>query len=314
MLNRFATVAAAALITFSPGGATHQVAPGASLPEDRMSFDELSAMVAGPAALLEGDDPTAAVTAFEALLARQAARHGEASIEIADHLMAFALALFEQSEAELRRRSLDYFERSIAAYRAALGPGHPEVALAIGTYADGALRLQPDDPPLGLEAELEIAHRIRAATRGPDHVVTASALLQIARVLGAPSRTRRDPQGIAIADNAFRRAIRALEPQPAFPHSQTAYAAYFALARMYVQNGRLTEALATVTEAGRHLQHVYPRDAQMCRAFGRLSGEFDGFLSDRGFEEEARALSRTYELAAGPCPDVEQEQNPIFVR
>lgn len=279
--------------------------------EQRVSYDQFMAMVAGPALRLDTGDIAGAETEFETLLARQAARHGAQSLAVADHLTAFGLALFTQPEpeplqAEMKRRSLLYFRRAIPAYRAVFGPDHAEVALAIGTYADGALRIAPEDPPRDLDAALDEAHRIYAARHGATDLVTAVTLLRLAAVRGAPSRTNGDPAAIEAAAAVYRRTIPTFEAAPYSAVAPNVFSAYLGMARMYLLNGRPAEAAAAAEEAIAHFERRFADDHLMCLFFTSDAHGFAEQLAERGHGTEAHTL-RQRMAREGFCPEFDSQ-------
>ena len=268
--------------------------PEPPAPESRVSPDQFRAMVAGPNELMERGDLAGATAAFDRLLPQVAARHGPHSIEVADRLMAFGLILFMSDVDEAKRLSLDYFRRAIPAHRTAFGAGHPEVALAIGTYADAALQLSPDDPPADLDAALNEEYRIRVATRGSTDGVTMLTLLNIAEVRGTRSRTGGDAARISAATEVFRQAIAVLERKPYRDDEPSATAVFFGMARMYVRNGRMSDAMAAVLEARDHYRRHYAGRGEMCAVLDTQSRRFAEFLADRGHTDIAEQIDALF--------------------
>jgi tetratricopeptide (TPR) repeat protein len=262
---------------------------------ERTHFDQLQRLIRRPVRLLDRGDLAGAEAAFEAELARHAGRTGRRAIGYSDRLMAMGLALFMQEEgtprgAEMRRRSLDYLRRAVPATRSAFGADHREAALAIGTYAHAALEILPDDPPAGLEALLADAHRIYAAAYGASDIATARMLLHRAEVLGAPSRTRGDPAAVAAAAELFRQTGPIFERADEVELNGNLLPGGLGIARMYVQHGRIAEALAAADEAAARNKQA-PGDKHMrCGYFGLRVQRLAEFMSARGYTAEADAM------------------------
>ncbi|HEY0012720.1 MAG TPA: hypothetical protein VGB79_07685 [Allosphingosinicella sp.] len=276
-------------------------APASAQPElprrpevERTDYDRLLALIRGPVGLLDRGDLAGAEAAFAAQLARHAGRTGRAAIGYSDRLMAMGLALYIRDgstprPAEMRRRSLDYFRRAVQASRTAFGPDDPEVALAIGTLAEAALEVAPDDPPAGLETLLADAHRIFAAAYGSNDIAPARMLLHRAQVLGAPSRTRGDPAAVAAAAELFRQTIPVFRVADEVEYNSGLFPGELGIARMYVQHGRIAEAVALVEEAAaRNKREAGERDGR-CGFESRL-GRLAEFMSARGYTAEADAM------------------------
>src|ERR1044072_8562330 len=101
---------------------------------DRLPNHRLAAMVERPIAQGGAGPAEAGYALFEDMLGRARARHGANSLAVADLLVAFGVQLYvESADGEnrgLAERSLLYLRRAADAYRAAVGPDHPEVAVA----------------------------------------------------------------------------------------------------------------------------------------------------------------------------------------
>lgn len=166
------------------------------------------------------------------------ARHGANSVQAADLLTAFGVGLYILG---MDRAAISYLEAAIPAYRAAFGGAHPEVAVALNTYADAQSQLHPDNPPEGIDALREEAHRIQSAASGPRSLHALATLRYLAVLKGHPSRTWGDPARIEAAAALFRQLI-SLSPDEANPEHLSARYARTALARMYAQNRMANEA------------------------------------------------------------------------
>jgi hypothetical protein len=179
--------------------------------QDRLTNEDMGLLVRAPLRLIEAGDVAGGQRLFERSIAIAQARHGRNALEAADLLMSFGAMLYRLDVEQVPRKTAlatVYLRRAVPAYRAALGPDHPDVATALNTYAD-ILRLDtPDDPPAEAERALDEAYRIRLASRGPHHAETLWTLLCLADIHGAPSRTRGDPARIAAAHAELDRIVR----------------------------------------------------------------------------------------------------------
>ncbi len=248
-LNRKGRVCAALWLAIMPTQLAGQApeAPSNAQREtkDRLSPEELSDLVAVPMSVVEAQGLAAGVAAFERLLSETVAAHGDGSVEVADLLTAFGVDLYvsggETGNREIRRRSLTYLAAAIPVYRAAFGDAHPEVALALNSYANAELEIYDANPPESAEAALEEAYRIRLGVLGPTHVESLANLRSIATIRGHPSRTRGNRARIEAAGDLFRRLIE-LSPNDFEQGRESAPYAHAAFARMYARNGMVNEA------------------------------------------------------------------------
>lgn len=177
----------------------------------RLTNEDMAALVRAPLRLIEAGDVTGGQRLFERSIAIAAARHGEGALEVADLLTSFGAMIYRADDEEAPRKTALaslYLRRAVPAYRAALGPDHPDVATALNSYADVLRLATPDDPPAEAERAMNEAYRIRLASRGPHHAETLSTLLYLADIHAAPGRTRGDPARIAAVRAELDRIIR----------------------------------------------------------------------------------------------------------
>ncbi len=178
---------------------------------DRLPNDRMEDLVARPMAILERQGITAGKADFERLLAAARARHGARSVRVADLLESFGVRLYALGSARedrhLMEASLLYLQAAIPAYRAAFGTAHPEVAVALNSYADVLQLLHEDDPPQSADDALEEAYRIRLAALGPSNIETLATLRYLATIRGLPSRTQGDRGRIEAAAALFRQLV-----------------------------------------------------------------------------------------------------------
>lgn len=263
---------------------------------DRISPEALDAMVAEPVARIAAGQLEAGVRAFEAQLARASAA------DQADLLTAFGIAVYKlglsgDDDDRLRRASLPFLERAIPATAARFGANHPEMALAIHTYADALRALSPDDPPREADALYQQAYDIRVRTLGPGNLETLAVLLRIAQLKGHPTRTGRDLARIEAAAILFEQVIKGRELSPDQPDYETAEEARFALIRMYVLNGAVAKAAAIASAADDKL----PADRRGC-GIPPHRAAFRSALEEAGLEAEARADAEPPQPAS--CEDL----------
>lgn len=277
--------------------------------KDRLSEERMAELVAGPMALVRNGRVGAAERAFEGIVQATGRRHGNGSVDVADRLTAFGVLIYieglEGGDDEMRRRSLPYLQRAVEAYRAAFGPSHPEVAVALNSYADVQTALNPDDPPPSAEAALEEAYNIRLSSFGPSNPETLASLLGLAEFRSAPSRTGGDPARIAAAAAMFREGIPYARGGSGQAREEVPATWYFGLARLYARHRQLINALEALEEAERELQG----DAQ-CVALVTGAMAFAELLGDEGYEEQAQELRRRYSFERLlSCPDIDDTES-----
>lgn len=229
----------------------------------RLAMDRISALVAAPIAEIEAGREAAGIAAFEALLAAAERRHGRDSLQKADLLESFGVALHMQGEPRFSEAGLIYLRRAIDAYRAYYGPGHPEVAVALNSWAD-VERLRRPHLPAAAEAALEEAYRIRVAALGPAHGETLWTMLYLAQVRSRMAWTRGEPARIAEVEALLDRAVAASAAAGPELASGIPVAAELRRATLFARNGRRAAAIAAWQTAQRLLL-ANPTEAA-CRA------------------------------------------------
>lgn len=240
--------------------------------KDRLSPEEMELLVERPITVVREGRLEQGRHEFERILARAAERHGARSVEVADLLTSFGVQL-HMLESGAKEQQLDaaisYLARAVPAYRAAFGPDHPEVAVALHSYADLLDIASPEDPPAAADAALEEAYRIRTARLGRSDPETVSALMRLARLRGLPSRTRGERSRIEAAAELYRRVLQDRMPEDGFSHPE---AIRFLLSGLYARNGLIDEAIAEI-----RLAHEDPCDAHIL-----LPGELEEALQRSG--------------------------------
>lgn len=142
--------------------------------KDRLSPEVLEQLVEEPLDELRANGFPAGQAKFEQLRRMNEALHGPKSARVADLLMAFGVQLYMESygasdERAMLLASRDYLKAAIPAYRAAFGENHPEVAVALHSFADVEVVVNNDRLTREAEAALEEALRIRSEGLGPEN-------------------------------------------------------------------------------------------------------------------------------------------------
>lgn len=264
-------------------GATQAGQPESEVPardpetRDRIQGEALAALTAGPARLIGQGKVAEAERAFEALLARQPA--GTAAVS--DHLTSFGLALFMAEDRNVRLRSIAYFRRAVEAARATFGPNHPELALALNTYADAQTELYRENPPREADAALAEAYRIRLTALGPGNIETLANLVALADVMGLPSRTQGEPPRIEAAAAYYREALRTADNRrgPAYFYEYSDFTIHLRLAELYGRYGFREQALAATDAAVAAFRATVGRGEDPCFAFFLGRSRLDNALT-----------------------------------
>lgn len=251
--------------------------------KERLTLDEMKAIVAEPAALARADDMSAAGRALDRLLEKLGHKYGPDSIEVADALVAFMLVLYDEGrEAD----ALAMAPRVMDATRRAWGSDHVEYALLLNDIVQMDYELHRD--AVGAQAELALmeVYRIRAERLGPKHKETISTLIYLGRIQGLRSRTGGSIAGATRAIQTLRRAIADSEDILAPGYSDNIWARNW-LADVYARNGALALAMQT-----------FAKTQEMAAAQNvpeRVNPEgFAAALEEGGFDKEADAILRRY--------------------
>jgi hypothetical protein len=171
-------------------------------------------LVAGPMSILRKSGLTLAQKDFDSLLAATVQLHGKDSVEQADLLMSFGVELylesFEKDDSSIAKASIDYLRRAIPAYRVAFGSRHPEVAVALNSYAD-ALKVDGDATRADAVAALEEAYAIRLEALGADNQETRATANDLAALRDSDSFTSTSGSAAKAIDSAVE-TIQATTP------------------------------------------------------------------------------------------------------
>lgn len=177
--------------------------------KDRVSAEEMARMVEAPMRALDDHGLAAGQARFERLHRSTIAREGANSVEAADQLMAFGLGLHDRwsttGDERLLAAARDHVAQSIPHYRSAFGPAHPEVALALHSFATVDLLLNDGQPSREALAALREAREIRRRALGPEHPETLAAQAELRSLLAARRsiRERRRPAAAAEDGGAY---------------------------------------------------------------------------------------------------------------
>lgn len=276
----FATIA-----PLNPADAGNQEVPKT---KDRLSQAAMDRLVKRPMAVVRSAGLPDAQLAFSALLANARRMHGANSVRIADLLTAFGVALYiegiNRDNLALTTASTEYLRDAVPAYRAAFSPKHPEVALALVSYADAQLALNPDNP-FSVEPMLEEAVAIRFNSLGPSNLETREAMLRLAEVRGSPAIVKGDRERLQRAVSSFENLI-AIAPKD--EAGLSAPRVRVGLAETYAKNGQSEKAVAELRRAQSEMEgwSEGERCASQSGAVSLVASE----LKKNGHEALARQL------------------------
>lgn len=260
--------------------------------KDRLTEAAMERLVAGPMEVVRTESLSAGEATFKRLLADTKLRKGPSSLEAADLLTSFGVELDVENskpgspESEAARR---YLRDAVPAYVSALGPDHPEVALALNTSADMERQQSPDDPSPLVDSLLQQALQIRMRTLGPNNPETVATLTQLANVRSLPERLKRNPNELADADALYRRAIAGALPGPEGDERSNKAAIELRLAKLHARSGDPRIALAEAKKAlvtSEDWRPAYRR----CQLVEADLNNFVELMSARGMRTQAQAL------------------------
>lgn len=267
-------------------------------PEDRLSHDKMSRLVEQPIGQVRGGDIEGGRRTFERMLGATRARHGPNAIEVADLLTAFGVLLYQQDKEGVpgaQALAPGYLHRAIPVYRAALGPNHPEVAIALNSYADVLRLAHPENPPLEAERALVEAYRIRLSSRGPSHAETLWSILYLTDIRGLPSRTEGSAARLRAVLDELDRAIRLSQSSDPENRERIAVAAELRRAIILARHGRPATAMRAYSVAARRARAS--SDAQACTMPMLRRDELAEIFEAKGELERARTLRGRGSLA-----------------
>lgn len=260
--------------------------------KNRLSSERLEELVAGPMDVVRQNGLGAGKASFEQLLAKERGHHGAESHQVADLLMAFGVGLYlewrENKSPESSDAAIHYFAESVAAYRKAFGSDHPEVAVALSTYADAIEQTESDVPPEKVEAAEREALAIRTSRLGEANLETRASMLSLANFLRLQSKRMEDPSAVE-AEQIYRKAIALAKKHPTFFQGGNLSEARLKLARLYAMDSTAERALRQVELAGDELRRSDPDDRN-CSLYYSNSARLAESLRDAGHASAARVI------------------------
>lgn len=252
--------------------------PTCVLTKDRISAEDMTAMVQGPVDLLAHRQLEEAQAEVERLIKARASPSQAAKLAAADTLLAFAIELpvalpaDHPDQARYLEVALVYGRRALAAYVDIFGPEHPEVVLTMTTLAEMVEFTNPDSPP---DEAVELAEKSYALSRkllGDANVETAHRLNILARIVGRPGRTRGDAAAIERSSRMFEKALRDWQAVPC--ETSGIGTVLWEHLDMLVDNRRPDEAVQTFVR----LSHLVGEDREQVALF------FAGSLREGGYD------------------------------
>jgi hypothetical protein len=155
--------------------------------KDRLTTAAMQRMAEEPMSVVRSHGLEAGRKNFGALLASYEGRYGVNSVEAADLATSFGVALFNDGKATNNQPEMatarDYLRDAIPMYRRAFGAHHPEVAVALNTFADADVKVNGGPTPQA-KAALEEAVLIRRKTLGLENPETKAAEADLAYLQG----------------------------------------------------------------------------------------------------------------------------------
>lgn len=285
---------ALALALAAAGSACAADQPAREITEtkDRVTFEEMEVMVAGPLALAKAGDMAAAQAALDRLLDERRQRYGADSVEVADTLNAFVVAVFNDVDRRsAKAAALELAPRLLDAVRRAWGSDHIEYALLLNDLVQMDHQLNGDAVGPQSEAALMEVYRIRADRLGPRHKETIATLIWLGEIQGLRSRTHGEIARAAPAIATLRRAI-AEEETDREPANNDNLWARSVLADTFARNGALEPAMQTF-ERMREMARAQDADTSFFTA--RLANA----LKEGGFAKESDEMSKLYLQQSG---------------
>lgn len=281
--------------------AAHAAPPAREMTEtkERLTPEEMEALVAKPLALARAGDMQAADAALEQLLEERRRRYGPDSVQVADTLVTFMVLAYNERQ---KRAAMAYGPRALDATRRAWGSDHLEYALVLNDLVVMDYEINRAGVSREAEGALMEAYRIRADRLGPTHRETISTLVYLGLIQGQRSRTGGDLARAGPAIATLNRAI-ALSERHGGPDETGSPWARSVLAETYARNGALDQSVRTL--------------AKMLE-LGRERGvDVSGYgffvasaMEEGGFSEQGQALSKALLEATGILPATAPEKGP----
>jgi len=291
--------AALALISCSPGDAA-QESPQASYTKDRLSDEQMEALVAAPIDLARKGDLDAAKASFDKLLRQTDSAKDKSRLAIADLLTSFGVKLYVQGldsdDDRMRLASLAYLREAVGAYRAALGSRHPEVAVALNSYADAITETHAPVPPDEVEAIEREALDIRLAAFGEANSETRSSYASLANYLASQARSPSDRYAMEAEQLYHRNLAFAVRDGSSGPDTSVAEI-YLDLARLYALDSTADRSLREAKLAEREIRRQ-SAGAGICVQYNAQRERLHEALKTHGHIAAANSLEREGGLEA----------------
>ncbi|WP_326524003.1 hypothetical protein [Sphingomonas sp.] len=177
-------VVALTLAVSAAAACAPQTTPGYD--PDRLSEGRMEALVAGPIEHVRAGDLDRGIAELEQLRSAVKGADAAAALLRADIDESFGVLVDTEGQTEgpaaLRAAAVPFLKRAVGEYRGAFGPAHPEVALALQSWADVLRAVDPIANLENMRSAYCDAFRIRLAALGPDSAETGSALAEVMRL------------------------------------------------------------------------------------------------------------------------------------
>jgi tetratricopeptide (TPR) repeat protein len=235
---------------------------------------------------------------FDKLLAKTRLRFGAESIQSADLLTSFGIQLYiEDPDAggQFYEASRKYLKEAVPAYEAAFGPDHPEVAVALNTYADVERHRSPNNPSALVISLHEEALRMRLKSLGPKNAETRASFTQLGDLYALPERLKQDQGSFAKADAYYREAIASAPNGPEGDETANKAAIELKFAKLHARYGSPAVATAAARNA-MALSKDWP-PSRACRLVDSVLPDVARPLAARGHRGQAAALKRVGQSA-----------------
>lgn len=291
-LSGWALCAGVAQVVAMPAeGAASEPAP-TNYTKDRLTSERMQELAAPPMKLARRGDIDGATASFARVKARTAAERGGNSLELADLLTSFGIGLYlyglESDDDRYRMASLPYLHEAIEAYKAALGPRHPEVAVAQYSYADAVQETKAPVPPGQIEAILLDALDIRVATLGEANSETRDTMAGLGDHYASRAKASGDRNALE-AEKYYRRGLAVAQRGSSDVPSRSVPEFHIDLAKLYaldlspersLKEAKLAEAAAIgLSEPGQ------------CLLYNVKRGQLADALEAHGHQAAAVSLS-----------------------
>ena len=280
------------LVAAPPADVAAPEAPPAHYTKDRLTSERMEQLAAEPMKFVRRADLDGAAASFARIKARTSAEKGDDSLELADLLTSFGIGLYihglDTEDDRYRLASLPYLREAIDAYRAALGPRHPEVAVAEDSYADAVEETKAPVPPDQIEPILLDALDIRLATLGEANSETRDAVAALGDHYASRARTSGDKYSLE-AEKYYRRGLAIAQRDSPDVPSRSVPEFHIDLAKLYALDALPDRSLneAKLAEAAARDQLAPGR----CLLYNVKRGQLADALEAHGHQSAAASLT-----------------------